>query len=138
MKLNKTLFYLSILCISTALANYRHFPDRSKMFSEERQSDSFPLLRNLADGSINSHNQSSSGNQIDPVTVRLKGNTELGYYYVSLFFGSPPQKQTLIVDTGSVTTTIPCTGKYKEYLENIYAYYRMWRQLWYTPLRQTL
>ena len=111
MKFNKALFYLSILCISTALANYRHIPDRSKMFAEERHSVSFPFLRNLADDSINSHNQSSSDNKIDPVTVRLKGNTDLGYYYVTLFFGTPLQKQTLIVDTGSVTTTIPCTGK---------------------------
>lgn len=41
----------------------------------------------------------------------LDGSTELGYYYASLFVGSPPQKQTLIVDTGSGITAFPCSGK---------------------------
>lgn len=46
------------------------------------------------------------------VTLRLYGNTVMGYYYVTLFFGSPLQRQNLIVDTGSTITTIPCTGNY--------------------------
>lgn len=41
-------------------------------------------------------------------TIVLKGNSELGYYYATLFFGFPPQKETLIVDTGSGITVIPC------------------------------
>lgn len=109
MNFKKALFYLSVFCISTALAEYRHIPDRSKMFPEERHSNSFRFIRNLDGDNSNSQNESSS--LIDPVTVRLQGNTELGYYYVTLFFGSPIQKQTLIVDTGSATTTIPCIGK---------------------------
>lgn len=44
------------------------------------------------------------------VTLRLYGNTAMGYYYVTLFFGSPLQKQNLIMDTGSTITTIPCKG----------------------------
>lgn len=44
------------------------------------------------------------------VTLRLYGSTWLGYYYITLFFGTPPQRQNLIVDTGSTITTIPCTG----------------------------
>ena len=44
------------------------------------------------------------------VTMRLYGNTIMGYYYVTLFFGSPLQRQNLIIDTGSTITTIPCTG----------------------------
>lgn len=44
------------------------------------------------------------------VTLRLYGNTMMGYYYVTMFFGSPLQRQNLIVDTGSTITTIPCTG----------------------------
>jgi len=44
------------------------------------------------------------------VTLRLYGNTVMGYYYVTLFFGSQLQRQNLIVDTGSTITTIPCTG----------------------------
>jgi len=45
------------------------------------------------------------------VTLRLYGNTVMGYYYVTLFFGSQLQRQNLIVDTGSTITTIPCTGR---------------------------
>lgn len=41
----------------------------------------------------------------------LYGNTEeLGYYYVDLWVGTPPVKQTVIVDTGSRLTAFPCTG----------------------------
>jgi hypothetical protein len=36
------------------------------------------------------------------------GGTMLGYYYTTLFIGNPPQRQTLIVDTGSPITTFPC------------------------------
>jgi len=42
----------------------------------------------------------------------LHGSSALGYYFTTLYFGTPAQKQTLIVDTGSTITTIPCTGKY--------------------------
>ena len=46
----------------------------------------------------------------DTHTVKLFGSFDLGYYYVSLFVGTPPQKQTVIVDTGSSLTAIPCSG----------------------------
>lgn len=39
------------------------------------------------------------------------GNTaHLGYYYVNLWVGTPPVKQTVIIDTGSRLTAFPCTG----------------------------
>lgn len=39
------------------------------------------------------------------------GNTEeLGYYYTSIYVGSPPMRQTVIVDTGSHLTAFPCEG----------------------------
>lgn len=41
-------------------------------------------------------------------TIVLRGDTVLGYYYATLFFGYPPQKETVIVDTGSSITAIPC------------------------------
>ena len=47
-------------------------------------------------------------------TVKLFGSFELGYYYVNLFIGTPPQKQTVIVDTGSSLTAIPCSGHKKK------------------------
>ena len=42
-------------------------------------------------------------------TSIIHGNsTSLNYYYLAAFFGSPPQKQSLIIDTGSSLTGIPC------------------------------
>lgn len=38
------------------------------------------------------------------------GGVDLGYYYVDLSVGSPPAKQTVIVDTGSSLTAFPCAG----------------------------
>jgi hypothetical protein len=41
----------------------------------------------------------------------LFGNVEnLGYYYVDIYVGTPPVKQTVIVDTASTLTAFPCTG----------------------------
>jgi hypothetical protein len=40
---------------------------------------------------------------------RIYGNSSIiNYYYVDVFFGYPPKKQTLIIDTGSGNTGIPC------------------------------
>lgn len=41
-------------------------------------------------------------------SIKLRGSTDLGYYYATVFVGSPPQKQTVIVDTGSSVSAIPC------------------------------
>jgi len=38
------------------------------------------------------------------------GGVDLGYYYVDLRVGTPPTKQTVIVDTGSGLTAFPCAG----------------------------
>jgi len=43
-------------------------------------------------------------------TFKLSGSFDLGYYYVDLFIGTPSQKQTVIVDTGSSLTAVPCSG----------------------------
>lgn len=39
----------------------------------------------------------------------IYGNSSsLTYFYVNLYIGSPPQKQSVIIDTGSHMTAIPC------------------------------
>jgi hypothetical protein len=48
----------------------------------------------------------------DIKTVRLYGDSTLGYYYINLFFGSNLQKASLIVDTGSTITAIPCSSNF--------------------------
>jgi len=102
-----------LLVFSLALQSYaahRFFPDRNKVM-QNHYSYSDVYSRFLEESELNSQNNIATNNNSSLVTMRLKGDTELGYYYVTLFFGSPIQKQTLIVDTGSVTTTIPCTGR---------------------------
>lgn len=40
--------------------------------------------------------------------IALHGNTSLGYYYLELYVGTPPQKTALVIDTGSGVTALPC------------------------------
>jgi hypothetical protein len=55
-------------------------------------------------------NSSNNKNQSFENTL-IKGNsTDLNYYFIDLFFGSKYQKQSLIIDTGSLYTGIPCTS----------------------------
>lgn len=42
--------------------------------------------------------------------MTIFGNATLGYYYLEAFVGTPSQKQTLILDTGSNQTLFPCKG----------------------------
>ena len=42
--------------------------------------------------------------------ITLSGNATLGYYYIDAYIGTPPQKQALILDTGSNLTILPCKG----------------------------
>ncbi|KRW98301.1 Aspartic peptidase domain [Pseudocohnilembus persalinus] len=42
-------------------------------------------------------------------TFKLEGNTTFAYFYTSVYVGTPPQRQTVIVDTGSYLLAFPCT-----------------------------
>ena len=39
----------------------------------------------------------------------IYGNSTLGYYYLDAFVGTPPQRRSLIMDTGSHLTIFPCS-----------------------------
>ena len=54
--------------------------------------------------------------------ITLSGNATLGYYYIDAYIGTPPQKQALILDTGSNLTIIPCKGckKCREHINPMY------------------
>ena len=41
--------------------------------------------------------------------TRVYGGNWLGYYYINVYVGTPPQRQSLILDTGSSITAFPCT-----------------------------
>jgi hypothetical protein len=40
--------------------------------------------------------------------ITVYGNITLGYYYIEAYVGTPPQKKSLILDTGSRQTIFPC------------------------------
>lgn len=41
-------------------------------------------------------------------TFNLFGSRELGYFYIEVYIGNPPQKQVMIIDTGSHLIITPC------------------------------
>jgi len=111
MELKIALFLFALIFFAPCVVDSRFIPNRSRTFVKVPDSKLFFSPRSLEGtsfGAQNTTNTNDSNHTPHLVTVRLKGDTELGYYYVTLFFGTPLQKQTLIVDTGSVTTTIPC------------------------------
>ena len=63
----------------------------------------------------------------------LKGNsspifgnsTYLNYYYVDLYIGEPSQKQSVIIDTGSHITAVPCLPHCKKCGKHLNEYYDM-------------
>lgn len=99
--------------LSTTLGAVRFHPDRYQTSPQRTDPPSRTFLPEITERSVTTRNlRDTTNSTTTPVTMRLKGSTDLGYYYVSLFFGTPIQRQTLIVDTGSMTTVIPCTGMY--------------------------
>ncbi|CAI5980721.1 unnamed protein product [Closterium sp. NIES-64] len=49
--------------------------------------------------------------QLRGLPLELRGSVlELGYYYVTLYLGWPPQRFALIADTGSSITYVPCAA----------------------------
>jgi hypothetical protein len=54
--------------------------------------------------------------------ITISGNATLGYYYVDAYIGTPPQPQSLILDTGSNLTILPCKGceKCNDHIHEIY------------------
>lgn len=46
---------------------------------------------------------------LDKHVIPLYGNATLGYYYANIYVGSPPQEQSVIMDTGSGQLALPCS-----------------------------
>lgn len=53
--------------------------------------------------------------------IPIFGNATLGYYYVEVYVGTPPQKKSLILDTGSHLTIFPCEGCTKCRKDHLYS-----------------
>ena len=47
--------------------------------------------------------------QLPKHVIQVYGNATLGYYYINLYVGTPPQEQSVIIDTGSGQLAMPCS-----------------------------
>ena len=89
----------------------------SKDFKAARQSDLMPHALSLS-SHLSQRDYSSSISKRKKAHRKLAGkNPELtplfpgyGTHYSYVYVGTPPQRQSLIVDTGSHWTAFPCTG----------------------------
>lgn len=52
-------------------------------------------------------------------------SSSLNYYYVNLYIGQPPQRQSVIIDTGSHITAVPCQPHCINCGKHINPYYDM-------------
>jgi len=54
--------------------------------------------------------QSHNNNQKTNMHILpIYGNSSLGYYYINVYVGTPPQEQSVIIDTGSGQFAFPCS-----------------------------
>ena len=107
--MNKIIVYLGLILTiaATTPTNVRlMIPENNHLFDSFSQFSSQPLFKHKRHMAfLPFHNDLDNNNT---VTLSLFGSTDMGYYYTTLFVGNPPQRQTLIVDTGSSITTFPC------------------------------
>ncbi len=69
---------------------------------------------------INNNNFSNNSGFL----FRIFGNSSiLNYYYINIYLGSPPKKQSVIIDTGSHITTVPCLPYCEKCGKHLNSYY---------------
>ena len=100
------IFYRLLACISIVSLIIYVINNEENVTTNFNQQKPKPQRRILDDPNSDAQKYYDSNRH----TTRLFGSFDLGYYYVNLFVGSPPQKQTVIVDTGSSLTAMPCSG----------------------------
>jgi len=89
----------------------RHYPRRqTSSSSSQRQSQPHHhFLRWLTDTNATNSNNNNNSNNNDNLQVAALFQG-FGTHYADLWCGTPPQRQTVIVDTGSGVTAFPCSG----------------------------
>ncbi len=64
--------------------------------------------------------------EMDGDSIMVYGNSSyLKYYYTNIYVGTPPQKQSVIIDTGSLMTAVPCKPYCTNCGKHLYSYYDM-------------
>lgn len=100
------LLHFLVLLSTTIVHNNNPSNNRNRQLLEHglRGNDA-PINRTLDNN--NHNNNSTSSIPASNLTIPLHAHS--GTHHVHLYVGSPPQKQTLIVDTGSRAMAFPCT-----------------------------
>jgi len=81
-----------------------------------------------------SHETNSEGSE----TSIIHGNsTSINYYFITAYFGTPPQKQALIIDTGSSLTGVPCEKLCKKCGKHLNQYFNPFNSYSNTPISCT-
>ena len=76
---------------------------------------------------VNSNiNRYLTSSEIQGDSMQVYGNSSyLKYYYTNIYLGTPPQKQSFIIDTGSVITAVPCKPYCTNCGKHLHSYYDM-------------
>ncbi len=100
-------FLISLICIF----------DLIKSDSFETRTFALKTLRSLTAEHLASFPGDSS-----PI---FGNTTALNYYYVDIWIGNPPQRQSVIIDTGSHITAVPCQPFCEKCGSHLNKYYDM-------------
>ena len=93
-----------LFALSTALLT-----TQASFFHEFEPSNPFLAVQNMTQARFLAEKALKTPAKTYTHSMRLRGNSTLGYYYLNIYVGTPPQIQSVIVDTGSAITTFPCT-----------------------------
>lgn len=66
------------------------------------------IVFNLQPMPISSNSTVSLRKMSSNQTLLYGNSSSLNYYFIDIYLGSPPMRQSLIIDTGSSITTVPC------------------------------
>jgi hypothetical protein len=94
------------------------------------ENESYMFSLKNVEGMFNNFNTKISrylaSSEIDGDSMMIYGNSSyLKYYYMNINIGNPPQKQALIIDTGSQMTAVPCQPYCNQCGSHINSYYDM-------------
>jgi hypothetical protein len=99
--------------------------------SSPEKNSTHPTTYQLGKFSVNEINKFYLRNLDHLITLKgdtspIFGNTtSINYYYIDLYIGNPPQKQSLIIDTGSHITSVPCLPYCEKCGKHLNKYYDM-------------
>ncbi|KAL4456197.1 hypothetical protein ABPG74_014158 [Tetrahymena malaccensis] len=100
----------SIAILVLLLFQFGCFADEGTVGNSQQEKEEDPLVYIDEQGQKHKINNPTDEFYYKRIhTVQLEGSTGETVYWVNLYIGSPPQKQTAIIDTGSSLLAFPCS-----------------------------